>query len=92
MADMTVVSANVRAHPRHGAVVVPGVAASTVTLGYLVYQNSSGQWAHADANVSATLATVTGLAVESYDGEDTVAAGNALSVCLRVTRADLVRA
>ena len=83
MADMTVVSANVRALTSHGALVVPGVAGATVTIGYLVYQNSSGLWEHADANVSATLATVTGMAVQSYDGEDTVTVNNALSVCLR---------
>jgi hypothetical protein len=83
MADMTVVSANVRALTSHGAVVVPGVAGGTVTIGYLVYQNSSGLWVHADANVSETLAQVTGVAVQSYDGEDTVASGNAVSVCIR---------
>lgn len=83
MADMAVTSAEVRALTSHGAVVVPGTAGATVTIGYLVYQASDGDWEHADANVSATLATVMGLAVESYDGEDTVAANNALSVCIR---------
>jgi len=83
MAEMTVVSANVRALTSHGAIVVPGVAGATVTIGYLVYQNSSGLWEHADANVSLTLANVTGIAVESYDGEDTVTVDNALSVCIR---------
>lgn len=82
MADMTVVSANVRALTSHGAIVVPGVAGATVTVGYLVYQDSSGLWQHADANVSSTLATVTGIVVQSYDGEDTVTINNALSVCL----------
>lgn len=83
MADMTVVSANVRALTSHGAVVVPGVAGGTVTIGYAVYQAiSDGEWLHADANVSAEVAAVLGIAVESFDGEDTVIAGNALSVCV----------
>ena len=82
MATVTVTSANVRALTEFGAVVVPGIAASTVTIGYLVYQDSNGKWAHADADVSALLATVMGVAIESYDGEDTVAADDALSVCI----------
>lgn len=83
MTAVAVTSANVRALTSHGAVVVPGTAGATVTVGYIVYQASDGDWEHADANVSATLATAMGIAVQSYDGEDTVAAGNALSVCLR---------
>lgn len=81
MADLTVVSTNIRALTSHGAVVVPGVAGATVTIGYLLYQPADGQWEHADAN-AAGLQTALGVAVESYDGEDTVAAGNALSVCI----------
>jgi hypothetical protein len=61
---------------------VPGTAGATVTIGYLVYQASDGDWEHADAN-AAGLEGVLGVAVESYDGEDTVAAGNALSVCMQ---------
>lgn len=82
MTDMAVTSTNVRALVEHGAQVVPGIAGATVTIGYLVYQDSSGKWQHADGNVSLTLATVLGVAVESYDGEDTVISGNALSVCI----------
>lgn len=82
MSDMAVTSNNVRAIVQYGARVIPGVANATITIGYVVYQLSTGLWAHADANVSATLATATGIAVESFDGEDTVAAGNALSICL----------
>lgn len=83
MADMTVVSANVRALTSHNAVVIPGVAGATVTIGYAVYQAySGGKWSHADANVSAELASVIGIAVESFDGEDTVIADNALSICV----------
>lgn len=83
MADMAVTSANVRAITTHGAVVVPGTAGATVTIGYAVTQESDGDWVHADANVSAALATVMGIAVESFDGETTVAAGDALSVCIK---------
>lgn len=84
MADMTVVSGNVRALTSHGAVVVPGVAGATVTIGNAVYQaTTGGLWSHTDGNVSAEVAAVLGIAVESYDGEDTVTVGNALSVCIQ---------
>lgn len=82
MTDIAVTSNRVRALTSHGAVVVPGTAGATVTIGYLVYQAADGDWEHADAN-SAGLEGVLGVAVESYDGEDTVAAGNALSVCMQ---------
>lgn len=82
MTAVAVTSANVRALTSHGAVVVPGTAGATVTIGYLVYQAADGDWEHADAN-AAGLEGVLGVAVESYDGEDTVAAGNALSVCMQ---------
>jgi hypothetical protein len=82
MTDMAVTSANVRAITSHGAVVVPGVAGGTLTVGYAVYQDSNGLWQHADANVSATVAAVTGIVVETFDGEDTVIANNACSVCV----------
>lgn len=81
MTDMAVTSKNVRALTDHGAIVFPGVAAATLTVGYAVYQDGNGLWTHADANVSAAVALMTGILVESFDGEDTVIAGNACSVC-----------
>lgn len=80
MTAVAVTSANVRAIVSHGAVVIPGKAGATITLGYLVTQESDGDWVHADANVVG-LQSVLGVAVESYDGEDTVAEGNAVSIC-----------
>lgn len=82
MTDMAVTSANIRAITSHGAVVVPGLAGATLTVGYAVYQDTSGNWQHADANVSATVAAVTGILVQTFDGEDTVISGNTCSVCL----------
>src|SRR5690606_30215608 len=82
MANLTPVSANIRALTSHGAVVIPGTAGGTVTIGDLVYQASDGDWEEADANVSAATATALGIAVQSFDGEDSVAEGNALSVCV----------
>lgn len=82
MTDMAVTSASVRALTSHGAVVVPGVAGATLTVGNAVYQDTNGKWQHADANVSAAVAAVTGILVESFDGETTVAADQACSICL----------
>lgn len=81
MTVMAVTSAQVRALTSHGAIVVPGTAGGTVTIGYLVYQASDGDWEHADANAVGQQ-TALGVAVQSFDGEDTVVAGNALSVCI----------
>lgn len=81
MTVVVVTSANVRALTSHGAVVIPGKAGATITIGYLVVQEADGDWVHADANVVG-LQTAMGLAVESYDGEDTVVEGNAVSVCV----------
>lgn len=81
MTVMAVTSAEVRALTSHGAVVMPGRAGATITIGYVVTQEADGDWVHADANVVG-LQTAMGIAVESFDGEDTVAAGNAVSVCV----------
>lgn len=80
MTVMAVTSNEVRALTSHGAIVWPGTAGATITIGYVVTQEADGDWVHADANVVG-LQTGLGIAVESYDGEDTVAAGNAVSVC-----------
>jgi hypothetical protein len=81
MANITEVPAEIRALTSHGAVVVPGTAGATVSIGDVVYQAADGDWEEADANVVG-LQTALGVAVQSYDGESTVAAGNALSVCM----------
>lgn len=81
MTAVAVTSANVRALTSHGAVVIPGRAGATVTIGYLVTQEADGDWIHADANAVGSQ-TVMGVAVETFDGEDTVIDGNALSVCV----------
>jgi hypothetical protein len=81
MSAVTVTSAQVRALTEFGADVVPGKAGATVTIGYLVTQESDGDWVHADADAVGSQ-SVLGVAVESFDGEDTVAEGNAVSVCI----------
>lgn len=82
MTVMAVTSNKVRAETTYGAVVVPGVAAATLTVGYAAYQDSTGKWNMADANVSAAVAAQQGIVVETFDGEDTVIVGNACAVCV----------
>lgn len=83
MSDIALTSANIRALPSHGAIVVPGQAGGTVTVGYLCYMASDGDWEHADGNVAdGVAAKAHGVCVASYDGETTIAAGNALSICV----------
>lgn len=81
MTAVAVTSANVRALTNLGAIVIPGTAGATVTNGYLVYPAADGDWEHADAN-AAGLEGVMGVCVETFDGEDTVIAGNAMSICV----------
>lgn len=81
MADIAFTAANIRALPSHGAVVLPGQAGGTITVGHLVYQASDGDWERADGNVSAALARAQGIAVASFDGETTINSGDPVSVC-----------
>lgn len=82
MADVTFTAAQIAPLHEHGAVVLPGRAGGTVTVGHLVYMASDGDWERADANVSAAVARAQGIAVASYDGETTIASGDPVSVCV----------
>ncbi len=82
MALIALTSANIRALQANGAVVRPYAAGGTVTIGYLVYIAVDGDVEHADGDVDAATARGIGIAVESYDGETSVAAGNPVSVCV----------
>lgn len=80
MSDVTLTAANIRPLKTHGAVILPGQAGGTITIGDLVYIASDGDWERADGNVSAALARPQGVAVESYDGETTINSGDPVSV------------
>jgi len=82
MADITVTSVNVRALQPNGAIVRRYLAGDEITVGYAVHIASDGDVEHADANVTATSARAIGIAVESYDGETTINAGDPVSVCV----------
>lgn len=80
MSDITLTAANIRPLVSHGAIVVPGQAGGTITVGDLVYPAADGDWERADGNVSATVAGAQGVAVASYDGETTINSGDPVSV------------
>lgn len=61
MADVTVVAAEVL--PDSGTATSTGTLGGTVTAGQTVYKDSSGNFQAADANASATTATVAGIAM-----------------------------
>lgn len=82
MALIALTSANIRALQANGAVVRPYNAGAEVTIGYAVYIAADGDVEHADGDVDAATAKGIGIAVESYDGETTVVAGNPVSVCV----------
>jgi len=82
MANISLTSANIRALQANGAVVRSYDAGGTVTIGYLVYIATDGDVEHADGDVDAATARAIGVAVESFDGETSVTAGNRVSVCV----------
>lgn len=80
MSDIAFTAANIRPLKEHGAVIIPGTAAGTLTVGHLVYQSSSG-WIRADGDVALGVpARAHGIVVESFDGETTINSGDACSV------------
>lgn len=80
--EITVTAAQVRALTENGAVLLPPLlAGGTITIGDLVYMGSGGTVIAADANASADATKAIGVAVESFDGETTVASGNPVTVC-----------
>lgn len=81
MGDITVTSANVRALQANGALVRRYLAGGTVTVGYAVYIAADGDVEHADGSAAGTAFGI-GLAVESYDGTTSIAAGDPVSVCV----------
>lgn len=83
MSDVTIdTRANIRALTANGAVTVPGQAGGTISIGDVVYVASDGDWERADANGAQALARGQGIAVQSYDGETTITAGNPVTVCM----------
>lgn len=82
MADVTFTAAEIAPLHEHGAVVLPGRAGGTITVGHLVYMASDGDWERADANVSAAIARAQGIAVASFDGETTINSGDPVTVCV----------
>ena len=81
MADITVTSAQVKALQDNGALVRPYTAGGAITIGYAVYIAADGDVEHADGSAVGTAGAI-GIAVESYDGETSVAAGDPVSVCV----------
>lgn len=82
---MTVIaftSVQIRALTENGAIVRPHTAGGAITIGHAVYVAADGEVEEADANAGTPAEQVRGIAIESYDGETSVAAGNPVSVCV----------
>lgn len=84
MADATVTAANVSADPWMGSVIRNVVAGATLAPGDVVYINSSGQAALADADVSALVVDGIGIVVNTTDwaGSTAIASGDRCAVCV----------
>jgi len=78
MSVISLTAANIR--PLTGAVIRRYVADEALTVGQSVYANTDGEAGIADGNVSAAKARAVGIAVESYNGETSIAAGDPVSV------------
>lgn len=84
MAALSITAKNVSATQDQGAVIRNYEAAAALTVGQLVYLNSSGKVDKADANLSLEASRAIGIVVagaNTYD-ETTIAAGSRCSVCV----------
>lgn len=82
MADIAFTAAQIRALTEHGAVIRTFDAGGTITVGHIVYMASDGDVEQADGNVDLDVARAIGVAVQGYDGETSIVAGNPASVCV----------
>lgn len=82
MSAISLTAANIRALTENGAVIRRHIAGGTITVGQLVALASDGAIDPADANASQALTMAIGIAVQSYDGETSIAAGDPVSVCV----------
>ena len=82
MSAISLTAANIRALTENGAVIRRYIAGGTITVGNLVALASDGYIDPADANGSQALSMAIGVAVQSYDGETSIAAGGPVSVCV----------
>lgn len=82
MADIAFTAAEIRPLVPNGAVLRQHTAGGTITIGHLVYVAADGDVEQADANAGTPAEQAIGIAVESYDGETTITAGNPVTVCV----------
>jgi hypothetical protein len=80
MSDLTFTAKNIV--PLEGAVTRPFVAGGALNVGDSVYMASDGDVEQSDGNVSNAVARSIGVVTASYDGETTIAAGHACTVCV----------
>jgi hypothetical protein len=82
MGDISLTAANVRALQANGAVVRSYDAGAAITVGEAVYIASDGDVEPTDADLTEAAAKGIGIAVESYDGETSIASGDPVGVCV----------
>lgn len=82
MADIAFTAAQIKPLTFNGAVLRNFTAGGTITVGHLVYVAADGHVEEADANAGTPAEQAIGIAVESYDGETTITAGNPVTVCV----------
>lgn len=82
MSTISLTAANIRALTDNGAVIRRYIAGGTITIGQLVALASDGFVDPADANASQALTMAIGIAVQSYDGETSLAITEPVSVCV----------
>jgi hypothetical protein len=82
MSAVSLTAANIRALTENGAVVRRYIAGGTITIGQLVALASDGFVDPADANASQALTMAIGIAVQSYDGETSLAITEPVTVCV----------
>ncbi len=82
MADISLTAVQIRALTENGARIRNFTAGAAITIGQAVYIAADGDVEPADANAGTPAEQAIGIAVESYDGETSIAAGGPVSVCV----------
>lgn len=82
MSAIALTAAQIRPLTSRGAVLAKATAGATITIGQTVYMASTGSLGVGDADASAAASAAIGIAVESFDGETTIASGDPCTYCV----------
>ncbi len=82
MSAIALTASQIRPILSRGAVLAKETAGATITIGQTVYMASTGLLGVGDADASKAASFSIGIAVESFDGETSIASGDPVTYCV----------